>query len=95
MGYISNGEANDYIMKEFGIPSVSPELANDDFFSTEFFLPYSFVTKSVLRDNHKWILHTFKKMTGELSVDPLGNATYFYDGSNKIGFKVDIKNTGL
>lgn len=55
VGYISNGEANDWILKEFNIPSVSPELANDDFYSTDFFLPYDFVTKSVLKDNLPWV----------------------------------------
>ena len=43
VGYQSNGECNDYIMKQFNIPSVSPELGNDDFFSNKFFLDYDFV----------------------------------------------------
>jgi carboxypeptidase T len=33
VGYKADGECNDYIMKQFNIPSVSPELGNDDFFS--------------------------------------------------------------
>ena len=38
VGYLADGEANDYILKKFDIPSVSPELANDDIFSADFML---------------------------------------------------------
>ena len=53
-------------MKQFNIPSVSPELANDDFFSNWFFIEYDFVVKGVLKDNKSWIYHTFKKLSGEI-----------------------------
>ena len=56
-------------MKAFNIPSVSPELANDNFFSGSFFLPYNFVVREVLRDNMPWISHTFKKLGGEVKVE--------------------------
>ena len=64
VGYLANGEANDYIMKAFNIPSVSPELANDNFFSGSFFLPYDFVVREVLRDNMPWVKTTFQKLGG-------------------------------
>ena len=64
VGYLANGEANDWILNEYGIPSVSPELANDDFYSNDFFLPYAFVARSVVRDNHHWLFHTYKKLAG-------------------------------
>ena len=76
VGYLASGEANDYIMHEFNIPSVSPELANDDYFSNDFFLPYSFVARSVLRDNHPWIYLTFKKLAGQMHFDGAKNATF-------------------
>ena len=66
VGYLADGEANDYILKTFDIPSVSPELANDNIFSSNFFLPYDFVTREVLRDNHPWIQYTIKKLGGEM-----------------------------
>jgi hypothetical protein len=53
-------------MKQFNIPSVSPELGNDDFFSNNFFLDYDVTVRGVLRDNHPWIYHTFKKLGGEI-----------------------------
>ena len=62
VGYTADGECNDYILKQFDIPSVSPELANDNFFSSDFFLPYPFVAREVLRDNHPWIKHTINKL---------------------------------
>lgn len=34
VGYKADGEANDYILKTFDIPSVSPELGNDNIFSS-------------------------------------------------------------
>ena len=55
VGYIADGECNDYILKTFDIPSVSPELANDNFFSSQFNLEYDFVVRDVLRDNNPWI----------------------------------------
>jgi hypothetical protein len=45
VGYISNGEANDYIMKTFNIPSISPELGNDDIFSSTFFIQNDYTCK--------------------------------------------------
>ena len=66
VGYLANGEANDWILNEFGVPSVSPELANDDFYSNDFFLPYTFVARSVVRDNHPWLYTTFKKLAGQM-----------------------------
>jgi len=77
-------------MKQFGIPSVSPELGNDDFFSNDFFLKYDVTVRGVLRDNHPWIYHTFKKMAGELQVDPTVNATR--SGST---YSFHLKNIGL
>ena len=67
VGYKADGEANDYIMNEFNIPSVSPELGNDNFFSNSFYLPYDYVTREVLRDNHPWIQYTLAKHGGEIS----------------------------
>lgn len=65
INYLANGEANDYILKEFNIPSVAPELANDDVFSgSGFFLKYDVVVKGVLKDNYPWIQHTFLKLAG-------------------------------
>ena len=77
-------------MKQFNIPSVSPELVNDDFFSDQFFLEYDVTVRGVLRDNYPWIYHTFKKMAGELQIDPLANATFSGDT-----YRVDLKNIGL
>jgi hypothetical protein len=87
VGYLANGEANDYIMKAFNIPSVSPELANDNFFSGEFFLQYDFVAREVLRDNEPWILHTFKKLAGETKIQNINIA-------NNV-FSFDMVNIGL
>jgi len=56
-------------MKAFNIPSVSPELANDNFFSGAFMLPYDFVVREVLRDNMPWINTTFKKLGGEVKIE--------------------------
>jgi hypothetical protein len=95
VGYISNGEANDYIMKQFNIPSVSPELANDMIFSTDFFLKHHFVTKKVLSDNLSWVYHTFRKLSGELALDPLTNATYSIISRGNVALHFDIKNIGL
>jgi hypothetical protein len=59
---------------------VSPELANDDFFSNNFFIPYEFVTRSVLRDNFPWIKLTFKKLGGELAFNSTRKASTFSIG---------------
>lgn len=96
--YRASGEANDYIMHEFGIPSVSPELANDDVFSSGFFLKYPLVVRGVLKDNMPWVHHTMKKLAGEVALDPLHQASYRHiPGSDKkkVQFTFDIKNTGL
>lgn len=77
-------------MKQFNIPSVSPELGNDDFFSNFFFLDNDYTVRGVLRDNHPWVYHTFKKLGGEMQINPLGNATVFNNF-----FQVDLKNIGL
>jgi carboxypeptidase T len=68
VGYKADGECNDYILKNFNIPSVSPELGNDNVFSSSFFLEYDFVTREVLRDNHPWIKYTIEKLGGEVSL---------------------------
>ena len=82
VGYISNGEANDFIMKQYNIPSVSPELGNDSIYSTDFFVWYDFAVRDILKDNAGWIEHTFKKMSGELRLnDPnysAGKTKFFY-----------------
>lgn len=95
VGYEADGEANDYIMKQFNIPSVSPELANDDFFSNSFFLEYDFVVKGVLKDNYSWVFHTFKKLAGEIQVDPLRNANFVKFANGTVTFNLDFKNIGL
>lgn len=64
INYVAYGEANDYILKAHGIPSVSPELANDNIFASTFFLPFPFLAREVLRDNHKYVLHTIEKLSG-------------------------------
>lgn len=95
VGYQADGEANDYIMKQFNIPSVSPELASDDFFSNWFFIDYDFVVKGVLKDNYNWVYHTFKKLGGELQVDPLNDASYVGHEDGSYTFTLDVKNIGL
>ena len=73
-------------MKAFNIPSVSPELANDNFFSGSFFLPYNFVVREVLRDNMPWINTTFKKLGGEVKIDKLAvSENKFYWDMTNIG----------
>ena len=94
VGYQATGECNDYIMKQFNIPSVSPELANDDFFSNDFFLKYDYVVRNVLKDNYPWIKHTFKKHAGEIDINYGGKAQYTRkDGILTI--ELDVKNIGL
>lgn len=58
VGYVADGEANDYILKAFNIPSVSPELGNDNIFASNFFLPYKFLAREIMRDNYPWVFHT-------------------------------------
>lgn len=87
VGYTANGEANDYIMKAFDIPSVTPELGNDNFLSGDFFIAYPFVVREVLRDNEPWVTHTFKKLSGEVDISNLN--------INGIIFTFDMVNTGL
>lgn len=84
-------------MKAFNIPSVSPELANDNFFSGSFFLPYNFVVREVLRDNMPWINTTFKKLGGETKIDQLAvdGDKFFFDMTN-IGLQDwNMNNEGL
>lgn len=94
VGYQATGECNDYIMKQFNIPSVSPELANDDFFSNDFFLKYDYVVRGVLKDNYPWIKHTFKKHAGEVDINYGDKAQYTRNGSI-LTIELDIKNIGL
>ena len=94
IGYQVNGELNDYILHEFNIPSVSPELANDDVFSGDFFLKYDLVVRGVLKDNQPWIYHTFKKLAGEVAIDPFSTASYV-NNVGKYDLNFNIKNTGL
>ena len=93
VGYLANGEANDYITKTFDIPSVSPELANDNFFSSDFFLQHDHVVREVLRDNHPWILYTLKKLSGELSLEKGAHVQDASKTHKKYTFKV--RNSGL
>ena len=96
VGYQANGECNDYIMKQFGIPSVSPELANDDFFSNDFFLKYDYVVRNVLKDNYPWIFLTLKKHAGEIDIN-YGESAQFTrakDGKT-LTIELDVKNIGL
>ena len=95
VGYTADGECNDYIMKQYNIPSVSPELANDDFFSNTFFIPYDFVTRGVLKDNFPWIKLTFKKLGGELKLNPSNKAFYIVDKIGKVNLNLNIQNIGL
>lgn len=95
VGYIADGEANDYIMKQYNIPSVSPELANDDFFSNNFFIPYDFVTRGVLKDNYPWIKHTFKKLAGEIKLGAEKGAYYNLDKNGKVNLNLNIQNIGM
>lgn len=93
VGYKADGEANDYILKTFDIPSVSPELGNDNVFSGQFFLPYDFVTREVLRDNYPWIKYTIEKLGGELSIRNK-TASVESKGEDYV-FSFELKNTGL
>ena len=93
VGYKADGECNDYILKAFDIPSVSPELGNDNIFSSDFFLPYDFVSRDVLRDNHPWIKHTIEKLGGELTVRT--NSASVSKNGDKYSFAVKVRNTGL
>lgn len=93
VGYVADGEANDYILKKFDIPSVSPELASDNFFSSDFFLPYDFVTREVLRDNHPWIHYTIQKLAGEVSFGKNTTVTLLPNGNYQFSFRV--RNSGL
>lgn len=96
VGYLASGEANDYILHEFGIPSVSPELANDDFFSNDFFLPYPFVTRSVLRDNQDYIFTTMKKLAGQVLIDGSKNASYQIQPEHGyLSLNFTVQNIGL
>ena len=81
-------------MHEFNIPSVSPELANDDVFSGDFVIKYDLVVRNILKDNYPWIYHTFKKMAGEVQFDPLKSATFSLNGDS-LYLSLDIKNIGL
>lgn len=74
-------------MKAFDIPSVTPELGNDNFLSGDFFIAYPFVVREVLRDNEPWVTHTFKKLSGEVDISNLN--------INGIIFTFDMVNTGL
>lgn len=82
VGYISNGEANDFIMRQYDIPSVSPELGNDSVYSGDFFIWYDFAVRDILKDNASWIEHTFRKLSGELRVNDDnysgGKTKFFY-----------------
>lgn len=82
-------------MSQYNIPSVSPELGNDDLFSHSFFLESDYIVKSVLKDNYPWIYHTFKKIAGEIKVNPFKNATFSFNNQNEITFRFDIQNIGL
>ena len=93
VGYKADGECNDYIMKTFDIPSVSPELGNDNMFSNGFFLKYDFVTREVLRDNHPWIKYTIEKLGGELTVN--NNSASVTQNGEDFEFAFTVKNTGL
>ena len=94
VGYLANGEANDYILDTFNIPSITPELANDDYYSNDFFLPYDFVSRSVVRDNYPWVFHTFKKLAGQMSILP--NATYEIQPAHKyVSLNFTMQNLGL
>lgn len=93
VGYKADGEANDFILKAFDIPSVSPELGNDNIFSGSFFLPYDFVSREVLRDNHPWIKYTIEKLGGEISIDDKTVKTT-HDGDNTT-FTFNVRNSGL
>ena len=94
VGYLANGEANDWILDQYGVPSVSPELANDDFYSNDFFLPYAFVARSVVRDNHKWLYHTFKKLAGQIKLHH--NATYEVQPEhNYVSLNMTLQNIGM
>ena len=94
VGYLADGEANDYIMKQFNIPSVSPELGNDNVFSGEFFLQYEFVSREVLRDNHPWIQYTIDKLGGEISLSNKNQTMPAVEGDN-YKFSYTVTNTGL
>lgn len=95
INYIADGEANDYILKTFDIPSVSPELANDNIFSrNHWFLPYKFLTREVLRDNHPYIYHTIKKIGGELSILPQTHSTLLAKNDH-VQFSFKVRNTGM
>lgn len=82
-------------MKTYNIPSASPELGNDDFFSHSFFLESDYIVRSVLKDNYPWVYHTFKKMAGEIKIDPFKNATYTLNKQNEIILRFNIQNIGL
>lgn len=94
VGYKADGEANDYIMKAFNIPSVSPELGNDNIFSSDFFIPYKFVTREVLRDNHPWILHTIRKLAGEISLSK-SLSSVIAKGNGNVAVTFTLHNSGL
>jgi len=53
------------------------------------------VVKGVLKDNYNWVYHTFKKLGGELQVDPLNDASYVGYDDGSYTFTLDVKNIGL
>jgi hypothetical protein len=87
-------------MKQYNIPSVSPELGSDSLYSTDFILKYDFAVRDVLKDNTRWIIHTFKKLSGELRINErkfIGEEEVFYyeKDDDKFSFKILLVNTGL
>lgn len=53
------------------------------------------MTKSVLRDNLPWLYHTFQKLSGEITLNPVNNATFTILDQGNVTLILDIKNTGL
>ena len=75
---------------------MSPELANDDYFSNTFYTPYAFVSRSIMRDNYPWIFHTFKKLGGEIEVNKGDNATFEIDPVHQyLSLNFTVQNIGL
>jgi hypothetical protein len=60
--YVTDGEHSDWILTEFGIIAVTPEIGTNNPRSNMFYIMDKTLLCSILNSNTPWVVNSFRKL---------------------------------
>ena len=96
--YPANGEASDWMLGEWGILAMSPELGTSDKRTEQFFIKDPSVLKETVSKNYPWIKFTMLKLTSQVhfTLENVFEPKRKYYNSTEIVLRLQVsKNDGI